>query len=119
LELLCLTMLYLVAKPSHMEADLDGLAYYLHRPTVCSRQWGGQSFLTSTAPSRHVAVGGGVFSGGGGAKLLGLDILRGVHCSGTCKTEFYMEKLAFTRACLADVRVIMVIMRVPLVESLY
>jgi hypothetical protein len=29
-----------------------------------------------------------------------------------------MEKLAFTRACLSDVRVIMVIMRVPLVKLL-
>jgi hypothetical protein len=30
-----------------------------------------------------------------------------------------MEKLAVTRACLSDVSVIMVIMRVPLVELLY
>jgi hypothetical protein len=29
-----------------------------------------------------------------------------------------MEKLTFTRICLSDVRVIMVIIRVPLVESL-
>jgi hypothetical protein len=29
-----------------------------------------------------------------------------------------MEKLTFTRACLSGVRVIMVIMHVPLVESL-
>jgi hypothetical protein len=30
-----------------------------------------------------------------------------------------MEKLAFTRACLSAIRVIMEIMRVPLVELLY
>jgi hypothetical protein len=27
--------LYLDAKPSHVEADVDGLAYHLHRPTNC------------------------------------------------------------------------------------
>jgi hypothetical protein len=37
---------------------------------------------------------------------------------GTCETESYMEKLTFTKACLSDVNVIMVIMRVPLVELL-
>jgi hypothetical protein len=34
------------------------------------------------------------------------------------RLNLYMEKLAFTCACLSDVRVIMVIMSVPLVESL-
>jgi hypothetical protein len=33
-------------------------------------------------------------------------------------TESYMEKTVFTRACLSDVRVILVIMHVPLVELL-
>jgi hypothetical protein len=33
-------------------------------------------------------------------------------------TKYYVKKLAFTRACLSYVRVIMVIMRVPLVDSL-
>jgi hypothetical protein len=33
-------------------------------------------------------------------------------------TESYMEKPAFTRACLSYVRVIMAIMHVPLVELL-
>jgi hypothetical protein len=28
--------LYLVAKPSHMGVNVYGLAYPLHRPTVCS-----------------------------------------------------------------------------------
>jgi hypothetical protein len=33
-------------------------------------------------------------------------------------TEYCMKKLAFTRACLFDVRVILVIMRVPSVDLL-
>jgi hypothetical protein len=33
-------------------------------------------------------------------------------------TESYLEKPVFTRACLSDVRVILVIMHVPLVELL-
>jgi hypothetical protein len=33
-----------------------------------------------------------------------------------CWTESLMEKPAFTRACLSDVRVIMLLMCVPLVE---
>jgi hypothetical protein len=53
-----------------------------------------------------------------GAKPPGLDIWCGVDRPSTCETESYMEKLAFTRACLFDVRVIVVIMHVPLVESL-
>jgi hypothetical protein len=64
LELLCLAMFYLVAKPSHMGADVDSLACSLHRPTICIHQRGGQSFLTGVAPSCHVAVGGGVVPGG-------------------------------------------------------
>jgi hypothetical protein len=28
---------YLVAKPSHVGVDMDGLACALHRPTVCNR----------------------------------------------------------------------------------
>jgi hypothetical protein len=61
-------------------------------------------------------VDGGVFSGD--AKPPGLDILCGIDRPGTCKTESYMKKPTFTMACLSDDRVIMVIMRVPLVESL-
>jgi hypothetical protein len=37
---------------------------------------------------------------------------------GTCVTESYMEKLAFTKARLSYVRVIIVIMCVSLVELL-
>jgi hypothetical protein len=32
---------------------------------------------------------------------------------GTCETESYVEKIAFTRACLSSIRVFMVIMCVP------
>jgi hypothetical protein len=30
-----LALLHLVAKPSHVGVDMDGLAYRLHRPTTC------------------------------------------------------------------------------------
>jgi hypothetical protein len=60
-------------------------------------------------------VGSGTFLGG--AKPPGLDI-GSVDRPGTCVTESYMEKPAFTRACICDIRVIMVIMRVSLVELL-
>jgi hypothetical protein len=43
---------------------------------------------------------------------------NGVDRLGTCRIEYYMENPTFTRACLSDVGVINVIMRVPLVESL-
>jgi hypothetical protein len=95
---------------------MDGLAYSLHCPMIYSHHRGGQSFLTDATPSCHVAVGGGVFLED--VKPSGLDILRGVDRPGNCKTESYMEKPTFTRACLYDVRVIMVIMCVLLVESL-
>jgi hypothetical protein len=95
---------------------VDELACSLHCPTVCSHQRGGQSFLIGVAMSHHAVVGGDAFSGD--AKPPGVDIWRGVDRPGTCEIESCMEKLAFTRACLSDVRVVMVIMRVPLVELL-
>jgi hypothetical protein len=49
-------MLYLATKPSHVGANVDGLAYSLYRPMVCSRQRGGKSFLTCVVPSRHATV---------------------------------------------------------------
>jgi hypothetical protein len=67
-----LAILYLAAKPSHMGANVDGLACSLHRPMVYSHQRGGQSFLTGIAPSHHAVVGGGAFPGD--VKPLGLDI---------------------------------------------
>jgi hypothetical protein len=41
-----LVMLYLVAKPPHVEADVDRAS--LHRPTGCGWQTKGQSPLTDT-----------------------------------------------------------------------
>jgi hypothetical protein len=52
----------------------------------------------------------------GDAKSPGLDICGGVDCMGTCVTEFYMERIAFTRVCLPYTGVIMARMRVSLVE---
>jgi hypothetical protein len=99
--------------------DVGDLACYLYRPMVYGRQTRGQSFLSGVALSHHVAVGGGAFSGGGGgAKPPGLDISCSVDHLGTCVTESYMEKHAFTRVCLFYIRVTMVIMCVFMVELL-
>jgi hypothetical protein len=65
-------MLYLAAKPSHVGADVDGLACFLHHPMVCSHQRGCQSFLTGVSPSHYVVVGSGAFTGD--ARPPGLDI---------------------------------------------
>jgi hypothetical protein len=40
---------------------MDGLACYLHRPTVCGHQTRGQSFLSGTALSHHITLGSGTF----------------------------------------------------------
>jgi hypothetical protein len=77
-------MLYLAAKPSHMEADVDELAYSLHRPMVYSCQRGGHNFLTGVVLSCHAVVGGDAFSGD--AKPPGLNIRHGVDRPGTCET---------------------------------
>jgi hypothetical protein len=49
LEPLFLAMLYLAAKPSHVGGgvDVDGLACFLHHPTV----YRSQSFLLGATPS--------------------------------------------------------------------
>jgi hypothetical protein len=52
--------------------DVDGLAYSLHRPMVCSHQMREQSFLSSVALFNHAVVGDDAFSGG--VKPSGLDI---------------------------------------------
>jgi hypothetical protein len=65
--------------------------------------------------SHHATVGDGAFPGG--AKPLGLNICCSIDRQGTCVTESYMKKHAFTWACLSYVRFIMAIMRVALVES--
>jgi hypothetical protein len=93
-----LVILYLVAKPSHVGDDVYGLASSLHHPTVCSRQKGGQRFLTGAVPSCHAIVGDVVFLGD--VKPVGLDILRGVERLVTCKTESYIEMPAFTKGTL-------------------
>jgi hypothetical protein len=69
-------MLYLATKPSHVGANVDGLACSLHRPLFCNHQRGGQCCLTGDALSRRTMVDGGAFlrGGGMGAKPLGLDI---------------------------------------------
>jgi hypothetical protein len=73
---------------------VDGVAYSLHRPTVCQRKRGGESFLIGVVLSCHVAVGGAIFPRD--VKTPSMDILRGVYHPVTCKTESYMEKLTFT-----------------------
>jgi hypothetical protein len=77
---LCFIWLCLTAKPSHMEADVDELAYCLHRPMVCDWQMWVQCFLIGDDLSRHVAVVSGVFLVC--AKPLVLDIYRGIDCPG-------------------------------------
>jgi hypothetical protein len=37
----------MVAKPSHVVVNVDGLACPLHHPTVCGRQMRGQSFMSN------------------------------------------------------------------------
>jgi hypothetical protein len=73
--------LCLAAMPSHMGADVDGLACFLHCPTVCSWQTQVQCSLTGVAISHHVAVVGGAFSAS--EKPQGVDIYRGVDRAGT------------------------------------
>jgi hypothetical protein len=101
--------LYLAAKPSHLGSDMDGLACSLHRPMVCGWLTWVQSFLIGAALSHRTALGGGTFLEGANPPPPELDIYHGV-------ADSYVEKLAFTRACLSSARVIMMIMRVPLVE---
>jgi hypothetical protein len=42
--------LYLAAKPSHVEVDVDGLAYPLHRPMTHSCQVRGHDLSTRRCP---------------------------------------------------------------------
>jgi hypothetical protein len=73
---ICFVWLCLAAKPSHVGADVDRLACFLHRPTVYGWQAWVQCFLTSNALYHHVVVGDGAFPGA--VKLPGLDIYYGV-----------------------------------------
>jgi hypothetical protein len=56
-------MLYLIVKPSHMGADVDGLACSLHRPTAGGWQTRGLCCLRGVVLSHHWAVGSGPFLG--------------------------------------------------------
>jgi hypothetical protein len=111
---LCFIWLCLAAKPSHMGANVDRLAYFQHHPAICGWQTWVQCSLTSDALSHHTLAVGGAFSVG--ARSPRLDICCGEDRLGTREIKSYMEKLAFIRMCLSRVRVIMTIMRVPLVE---
>jgi hypothetical protein len=57
--------LYLAARPSHVAANVDGLACPLHHPMAYSRQMMGHSFLSCTAMPHGATVGSGAFQGGG------------------------------------------------------
>jgi hypothetical protein len=48
--------LYLAAKPFCVGVDVDGLAYPLHCPMVCSCQTRGHGFLLDAALSHHATV---------------------------------------------------------------
>jgi hypothetical protein len=80
--------LYLAAKPSHVGADVDGLAYPLHHPMSYNHQTRGQGLLSGIALSRRAVVGGGTFLGD--AKPPGLDICWRVDRLGTCVTESHL-----------------------------
>jgi hypothetical protein len=60
----CFNQLYFAAMPSYMVIDVDGLACYLHHPTVCDCHTRGQSFLSGAALSHRVPVGDDAFFGG-------------------------------------------------------
>jgi hypothetical protein len=110
---LCLVWFCLATKPSHVRDNVDGLACFLHCPTVYGWQMWLQCSLTGATLSCRATAVDGAFSGG--ARPLELDIYRGVDRPGIGETEYYVEKLMFTRACLSRVRVTMMIMCVPLV----
>jgi hypothetical protein len=63
--------LYLTAKPFHVGLNVDGLAFPLHRHTVCGRQTRGQSFLSDAALSHNTVVDSDAFLEG--AKPSGMD----------------------------------------------
>jgi hypothetical protein len=56
-------MLYLVAKPSHVGVDVDGLACSLHHPTACGWQTRGMCCLIGVVLSHPSAMGSGPFPG--------------------------------------------------------
>jgi hypothetical protein len=64
--------LYLVAKPSHVGINVDGLTCPLQRPMACGHQMRGHGFLLGVALSHRAAMGSGAFLGD--AKPPGLNI---------------------------------------------
>jgi hypothetical protein len=71
-DVISLWRLYLVAKPSHMGIDVDGLACLLHHPTICNHQMRGHDFPSGAISSSHATVGDGAFLRD--ARPSGLDI---------------------------------------------
>jgi hypothetical protein len=107
---------FLVAKPFHVGSDVDGLACFLHHPTVCGWQRWVQCFLIGATPFYHATVVDGAFLRG--AKPPWLDIYHSVDRLGPWWTDFFVEKPALIGAHSFNVRVIVVIMRVLIVERL-
>jgi hypothetical protein len=95
---------------------VDGLACPLHLSTVCSHQMRGQDFLSDTALSHRVVVGGGAFSGDANPRAWIFD--RGLTAWIPALLNLYMEEIIFIMACSSYVRAIMTFMRVSLVELL-
>jgi hypothetical protein len=87
----------LVAKPSHMGVDVDGVACPLYYPMACSRQTRGQGFLPGAVLSRRATVDNGALLGH--ASQPDLDVCGGADRLGTYVIEFYIERVAFTRIC--------------------
>jgi hypothetical protein len=102
----------LVAHPSHVGVDVDGLAYPLHRPMACSHQTRRQRLLPWAILSHHYS---GRWRLSGDMKPPSLDIWWRVDRLGTYVTEFYMEYIVLTKICLPYVRAIMAFGRVSLV----
>jgi hypothetical protein len=104
----------MVAKPSHVGVNVDGLACPLHRPMTCNRQMRGQGHLPAIFLSRCCS---GRWRRSGDVKPppSSLDIWWRVDRLGTCVTEFYMKYIVLTRICLPYVRAIMAFRHVLLV----
>jgi hypothetical protein len=60
---------------------VDGLACYLHHPTVCIGQTRGHSILTGVVPSRHAVVSGAPFRGVQGRRNWVFDVVLTVRVS--------------------------------------
>jgi hypothetical protein len=78
---LCFIGLILATKPSHVGADVDGLACSQHHHTVSGWWTCVQCILTGAALSHRVAVVGDAFLGG--VKPPGLDIYYCIDFSAT------------------------------------